>query len=301
MIIDFSKEIYPLFDLIKNGIVITDSKSKVIYINPAYTNTTGYSAQDILGDSPGVLHSGYHDDKFYQAMWGSITKNGFWEGEIWNRKKSGVIYPEWLTISTLKNIDHDAVYYVGIFSEISVLKSEEYKNINLAHHDPLTNLENRTGLEENFIRNAKRIQRQYFQSDMDEKNKEKLAIIFFDLNKFKQVNDQHGHIVGDKLLKAIARNLETISRPTDIISRFGGDEFVILLSEIYDKSEIERYCDRIHDIFIKPYEVEGLLLKSSACIGYSIYPNDSCDFEDLIKIADQEMYVAKAQWHEENN
>lgn len=300
MIIDLSKEIYPLFDLIKNGIVVTDNKSKIIYVNPAYTATTGYSSEDIIGDSPGVLHSGYHDKQFYEAMWESITKNGFWEGEIWNRKKSGVIYPEWLTISALKNIDHDATYYVGIFSEISILKSEEYKNINLAHHDPLTNLENRTALEEGFIRHTKRIQRQSFKSDRDEKNKEKLAIIFFDLNKFKQVNDQHGHIAGDKLLKAIARNLEKISRPTDVISRFGGDEFVILLSEIYDKAEVEKYCDRIHSIFKKPYEIEGLLLESSASIGYSIYPNDSDQFEDLIKIADQKMYSAKEQWHTKN-
>ncbi|GEM_PF-6873234 len=300
MVIDLSEEIYPLFDLIKNGIVITDSQSKIIYINPAYTNTTGYSAQDILGDSPGVLHSGYHDKEFYIAMWESIGKNGFWEGEIWNRKKSGVIYPEWLTISALKNIDHDAVYYVGIFSEISVLKSEEYKNINLAHHDPLTNLENRIALEEGFIRNEKRIQRRDFQSKTDEKNKEKMAVIFFDLNKFKQVNDQHGHIVGDKLLKAIARNLEKISRPTDIVSRFGGDEFVILLSEIDNTAEVEKYCDRIHSIFKKPYEIEGLLLESSASIGYSIYPNDSNQFEELIKIADQKMYSVKKQWHSDN-
>lgn len=300
MINKFSQEIYPLFDLIKNGIMVTDSKLKIIYINPAYTNTTGYSAQDILGDSPGVLHSGYHDKAFYVAMWESITKNGFWEGEIWNRKKSGVIYPEWLTISALKNIGHDAVYYVGIFSEISVLRSEEYKNINLAHHDPLTNLENRTALEEGFIRNVKRIQRQYFQSNTDGKNKEKMAVIFFDLNKFKQVNDQHGHIAGDKLLKGIARNLETISRPTDIISRFGGDEFVILLSEIDDTAEVEKYCNRIHKIFKKPYEIEGVLLKSSASIGYSIYPDDSRDFEELIKIADQKMYSAKEQWHKMN-
>jgi len=284
--------IRPLFEHVKNSIALTDTNAKILYINPAFSDLTGYTKDEATGDNPGILHSGYHSSKFYKLMWEEILKSGFWEGEVWNRKKSGEIYPALLTITALKNNHDETTHYLAISSDITFLKKENTEKINLAFYDPLTGLSNRLALEETFQKLAGNMQRSTDSSILSTSNN-KIALIFFDLNKFKNVNDEHGHVVGDKLLKIIASRLQHITKNEDIISRFGGDEFVAIIKDITSKEQIDHYCKRIHSIFESPFKIDDLLINSSTSIGASIYPDESKSFEGLLKQADKAMYHAK--------
>lgn len=272
-----------IFDYISNGIMITDDKSKIIYVNPAYSKITGYTEKDVIGENPGMLHSGYHDEDFYQAMWEAIVKNGAWEGEVWNRRKSGAIYPEFLTITKINLNESGDQFYIGIFSDISFMKKDAEKKLHLAYYDPLTELANRTLFSN----------RAEFCLDQAKQNHSSFAIFFMDLDKFKMINDTHGHVVGDQLLRIIGSRLKAIIRSGDTIARVGGDEFAAVLQNLNEPSAAITFAERVVAEIEKPFELNAVECHVSISIGISFYPTNGLNVDELIIKADKAMYEAK--------
>lgn len=272
-----------LFDAINNGITITDKYSSIIYTNAAFTKITGYSKEEAKGQNPGILHSGRHNEKFFKNMWQKIITQGYWEGEIWNRRKSGEIYPEFLTISKIQHVNSDDCFYIGIFSDISFLKKDLKKNLHLAFYDPLTHLPNRS-LYLNRINHL---------IESNKRSKIPLAIFYMDLDKFKLVNDTYGHCVGDKLLAIAGKRLASTVRKGDTIARVGGDEFTAILTNVENKVSATQFAQRILKTIEKPFLIEGHTIHISISIGVSFYPDDADTIEKLLTNADKAMYKAK--------
>lgn len=278
-----------IFEEISNGITITDDRSQIIYVNPAFTTITGYQAEEIIGDNPGVLHSGRHDKFFYEHMWKEIQTLGRWQGEIWNRRKSGEIVPELLTITKIVNINNK-VFYIGIFSDISFLVQENETKINLALHDPLTGLCNRSLLDDRFDVILHEYKHHSFES---QDNTRQVALLFIDLDRFKKLNDTYGHLVGDSILVFVAHVLKTCARSVDTVARIGGDEFAVILSDIMTKEEVENYCNRVREAMSFGKEINGVLLIPELSIGACFFPSQATDFDTLTARADKAMYHAK--------
>lgn len=275
-----------VFDFISNGILITDEHSVILYTNPAFSKITEYSKEELKGGNPGMIHSGQHDKIFYQNMWKQIAEHGFWTGEIWNRRKSGQIYPALLTISKVTQKDSERSFYIAISSDISFLKKDISKKLHLAFYDPLTALPNRNLYLDrvNYVVN----------SIKNDKNKS-VVIFYMDLDKFKQVNDTYGHCVGDKLLKNVGERLASMVRLGDIIARIGGDEFSVIITSTADKELVVNFAKRILKIIEEPFHIDDHLLNISISIGISFYPDDTDDVETLLIYADRAMYNAKQQ------
>lgn len=275
-----------IFDRIQNGILITNCQSQVVYTNPAFTRITGYTAQEMLGQNPGMLHSGRHDKQFYEDMWKNIKDKGYWEGEVWNRKKSGEIIPEYLTISALISADKNICNYIAISSDISYLKKDIAKNMKLAFYDPLTELPNRSLYHD---RVSQAINRGKADASL------KHAIMFMDLDKFKQVNDTYGHLIGDELLKLVAHRLTSIMRTGDTVARVGGDEFTAILNGIQNQSDVDALAHRMVEAIEKPFIIDGNKINISISIGICFYPIDGHQVDDLLAAADKAMYKAKRE------
>ncbi|MBS0271268.1 MAG: diguanylate cyclase [Proteobacteria bacterium] len=272
-----------LLDAISNGVTITDQNSSIIYTNAAFTKITGYSKEEAKGQNPGILHSGRHNEKFFKSMWKKILTQGHWEGEIWNRRKSGEIYPEFLTISKIQPANSTHIFYIGVFSDISFLKKDLKKNLHLAFYDPLTHLPNRN-LYLNRISHL-----------VENKRKPEipLAVFYMDLDKFKQVNDTYGHCVGDKLLAIAGKRLASTVRKGDTIARAGGDEFTAILTNVDNKISATQFAQRILETIEKPFLIDEYTIHISISIGISFYPGDADSIEDLLTNADKAMYKAK--------
>jgi diguanylate cyclase (GGDEF)-like protein/PAS domain S-box-containing protein len=280
---DHLRLISGVFDHAEEGILITDKEAAILEANPACCRITGYSREEILGKNPRILHSGRQDQAFYDAMWREILSDGHWSGEVWNRRKNGEIYPERLTLSAVKNDAGETIRYIALFSDISNLKDQQQQLERMAHHDALTGLPNRTLLNDRFemaIAHAKR-------SDG------KLAVCFMDLDGFKPVNDTFGHEAGDLLLVEVARRMLAISRATDTVARLGGDEFVLIFQDISDEAECRQMLSRVMDSIGQPFNINGHDIRISASIGAAFYPDDDADGDNLLRHADQAMYVAK--------
>ena len=273
-----------IFDYMGNGITITDKSSIILYTNPAFTKITGYSKEEAKGGSPAILHSGRHDREFFKEMWKNIINQGFWEGEIWNRRKSGEIYPEYLTISKIPQGDGDDIVYIAIFSDISFLKKDIRKKLHLAFYDPLSELPNRNLFLDRVSQSIKKVKKE---SD------EIIAVFYMDLDKFKSVNDTYGHLVGDLLLKAVGKRLAAIVRPGDTIARVGGDEFTVLITTDVNKLSVDNFAQRIIDVMERPFMLEGHKIDISISIGMSFCPKDAETVDDLLNDADKAMYIAK--------
>ena len=265
------------------GIVITDAKERIAEVNDAYCTITGYSRDEILGKTPRHMQSGYHTPEFYQEMWDAISTTGKWQGEIWDRRKDGEVFAKWLSVSSLKDQDKQITHYVGVFSDITRIKRTEEELRQLAHYDPLTGLANRS-LFTTLL--GKKIQ----SSTRDTKA---FGVVFLDLDRFKQVNDTLGHQAGDELLITIAERLEQCVRKSDMVSRLGGDEFTILLTEYKGEFNPEIICQRVLESVAKPLVIEEHTVFVSASLGIALYPKDGCTVEDLTKNADTAMYQAK--------
>jgi len=274
-----------VFESTAEGVMITDLEQRITAVNRAFSQITGYSEAEALGQSPRLLASGNHDSAFYAAMWHNLTASGHWQGEIWNKRKNGELYPEWLTISAVLDQHDDISHFVGVFADISSLKHAQARLDHQAHHDPLTGLPNRM-LFEARLRAALE----------DAQTDNRLgAVLFIDLDRFKHINDSLGHPVGDQLLKSIAERLKTHLRDIDTVARLGGDEFIILLPGLQHASDAERVAHKLLDCFSHAFAVDQQELFISASIGISRYPEDGDDVATLVKNADAAMYRSKAR------
>lgn len=263
-------------------IAITDCDQRIIMVNKAFCENTGYSFEEVIGNTPDMLKSGRHADDFYQQMWDGIHQHGYWHGEIWNKRKNGEIFQEHLSISVVRNLGSEAVYYVGIYNGKSHLNVLNEQITHAAFHDPLTGLPNRLQLT------------QQLQSALTEASDEKqLAVVLLDLDGFKPVNDTHGHGAGDRVLVEVAARLTSAVRGDDLVARLGGDEFVVLLTDIRDEDACRFTLERLLKDLRKIYEIGGLKLRLGASLGASLYPRDGADADTLLRYADEAMYQAK--------
>lgn len=272
-----------VFDNSTEAILISDVNNQICWVNPAFTHTTGYSAEEAVGRNPGMLTSGRQDPAFYQAMWGEIGERGCWKGEIWNRRKNGELYPEWLSVSTLTDARGKVTHYVGIFSDISERKAAEEQIRHLAQHDPLTGLPNR-----NLLRDRMEVALAGAQ-----RNKDKVALMMLDLDNFKLVNDTFGHQTGDQLLIEVANRLEALFRASDTVCRLGGDEFVVVLNELAEVEDALRAAEKVLTTIRPDIAVDGRVMGISPSIGIALYPQDGVDLDGLLRNADIAMYAAK--------
>ncbi|MBI5007787.1 MAG: diguanylate cyclase [Nitrosomonadales bacterium] len=272
-----------MFDNSGEAIVITDAQLRIIAVNPAFYTITQYTEEEVIGKNPNILRSGRQDEKFYQAMWRAINETGMWQGEIWNRRKSGEIYAEWLSIGTVKNAHDEIINYIALFSDITKRKEAEARIEHLAHYDSLTHLPNRA-LFSDRLRHALLA---------GARHNKKSALLFLDLDKFKSVNDTMGHLAGDMLLQSVADRLRSCVRESDTICRQGGDEFMILLAEVGVAADAETVARKIIAAMSEPHRIGDRDLVITFSIGISICPDDAADDETLIKHADDAMYAAK--------
>jgi two-component system, chemotaxis family, CheB/CheR fusion protein len=271
-----------VFDHSGEGIVVTDAEGLIVTVNQAFKLVTGYSEQEAIGRTPAMLHSGKHSPEFFQSMWQSIATHGWWQGEVWNQRKNGEIYPEWLTINSVKDANGKVVNYVGIFSDISVVKHSQQRIEYLASHDELTGLPNRMLYMDRLKQAIAKAER----------NKTRIAVLFVDVDNFKLINDTMGHDVGDVLIKQVADLLKLGLRAGDSVSRFGGDEFAIIL-ETGGADEVIVAAQRIVDTLSPPHVLDGKQVYTTVSIGISLYPEDGTDSQTLLKNADIAMYRAK--------
>lgn len=262
------------------GIVITDTNCHIEWVNHAFTNITGYTLNDIMGNTPRILKSNLQNKEFYKNMWNHILNDNHWHGEIWNKNKKGEIYPEWLTINTIKN-NQSTTNYVGIFKDLSERKIIDQKMRILAQKDALTGLYNRVYFTDNL--------NQVIQKEQ----KDPSAVLFIDLNHFKDINDSLGHYAGDQFLIELSRRLQKYFNGNNLIARYGGDEFVILLKNCKGKQHITRQAKKIVSIINQPFIHEGNYIHTSASLGIAMYPKDGTISDELIQNADIAMYVAK--------
>ena len=274
-----------VFESSMEGIVITSPDGDIVAVNPAFTEITGYSETEALGKNPRIRQSGRHDRSFYQAMWASLLETGSWRGEIWNRRKTGETYPEWLTINTVRDESGKIANYVAVFTDISQMKRSEAELNHLAHHDPLTELPNRLLLDARLEYAIQHAQREGTS----------LTILFIDLDRFKIVNDSLGHPAGDKLLRSVAALLGACVRGEDTVARLGGDEFVIVLEGVGNNGDAAEMAKKILNALSQRYDLNGQDVFIGASIGISTYPADGRDGTTLLKNADAAMYLAKEE------
>ncbi|MFT5663728.1 MAG: diguanylate cyclase (GGDEF)-like protein/PAS domain S-box-containing protein [Gammaproteobacteria bacterium] len=273
-----------VFKQAHEGIMITDAAGTIVDVNPTFTEITGYSYEDAIGNNPRMFHSGRQSPKFYSAMWQTILEKGYWQGEVWNRNKNGELFAENLTISALKDEEDVTTHYVCLFSDITEIKQQRQQLELMAHYDMLTNLPNRVLFADRFTQIIAHTKR----------TKTQLAVCFLDLDNFKPVNDTYGHEVGDRLLVEVATRIKGTLREGDTASRQGGDEFALLLSDITSIIQCEKMLRRIHLALVQPFVIRGHTLKISASLGVTLYPIDDADLGTLLRHADQAMYQAKS-------
>jgi len=272
-----------VFESTIEGIMITSTQGIIQSVNPAFTEITGYEADEAIGHTPRILHSGRQDKMFYEDMWQSLGETGQWQGEIWNRRKNGEVYPEWLSITAIHDGSGKTSQYVSLFNDITEQKENEARIAHQAYHDALTDLPNRLLFHDRLdvaLAHARR-------------NNKMLAVMFLDLDRFKNINDSLGHFAGDCLLQGVAERLTHCVRQEDTVARMGGDEFTILLSHIPQIDNAAGVAKKILDTFKQPVNIEGRELFITVSIGISVYPDDAQQADLLMKNADTAMYRAK--------
>ncbi|MEZ4528358.1 MAG: diguanylate cyclase [Desulfobacterales bacterium] len=273
-----------VFENAVEGILITSADGTIQKVNPGFTAITGYSAEEVVGHNPRMFKSGRHEIDFYKKMWKELLEKGQWQGEIWNRRKSGEPYPEWMSIAVIRDAQGEPHHYVGLFRDITDEKQTQDQLAHQAYHDPLTGLPNRLLFNDRLGRALA----------YAERNGINLAVLFLDLDKFKNINDTHGHHIGDLLLQEVAVRLKKSVRNEDTVARMGGDEFTLILHDTHrgepDACETAR---RILASLSAPFDLENQEIHTTPSIGIAIYPNDGKDAETLVNRADAAMYRAK--------
>lgn len=267
------------------GIAITDKHGTIQKVNTAFTDITGYTFDEALGQNPRILKSDKHDDEFYREMWRALLEDGQWSGEIWNRRKDGSVYPEWLSIAAIKTETGETTHFISVFHDITEKKLNEEKLEFLAFHDPLTRLPNRRLFYDRLkvsIATARRYEH-------------KAALLYMDVDNFKSINDSYGHPFGDEILCRVKERIASICRQSDTFARYGGDEFVIVLNHISGSNEALEFSKRLVELFKEPFEINHEELFTSLSIGLAIFPDDGEDIVTLEKNADMALYRAKQE------
>jgi diguanylate cyclase (GGDEF)-like protein/PAS domain S-box-containing protein len=272
-----------IFEYSGEAILITDSSNRIVSVNQTFTRLTGYTLDEVTGKNPSLLSAGHTRAETYQAMWQGLNQHGFWQGELWDRRKDGSEYPKWVSISAIRDDRQELTHYISSFTDITESKAAEDRINYLAHYDVLTHLCNRYSLESRLA-----------QSLLEAKRESRLlAVMFIDLDRFKVINDALGHHIGDLLLVEVARRLSESIRESDIVARLGGDEFVVVLTSLHDEADAALVATKILDLLGTPYTIEGKLLHSTPSIGISVFPTNGDDADTLMKNADTAMYQAK--------
>lgn len=272
-----------VFRATSDGVMITDPDSIIVGVNEAFTRLTGFPPEEVLGRKPNILRSGRHDKGFYQSLWNTLVKTGHWEGEVWNRRRDGELYLEWLRISSVMDEQDSVVSYVGVVSDITAQKMSEETLRRHAHFDVLTGLPNRLLLEDRMEQAIARADR----------NQGKVALFFIDLDDFKPINDNYGHQAGDIVLCELGKRMKTVVRESDTVARLGGDEFVIVLADEQSVAYLGEVADRMLRLLNEPIQYETHRFVVGGSIGVAIYPDDAKDIGELISCADTAMYSAK--------
>jgi diguanylate cyclase (GGDEF)-like protein/PAS domain S-box-containing protein len=276
-----------VFSHAREGIMITDAQGCIITVNETFSRLTGFEAKDVIGKKPSVLNSGRQSLAFYQGMWHAIIQHGFWSGEIWNRRKSGEVFAENLTISAVRDADQQIQNYVALFTDITALKDYQDQLERIAHYDALTGLPNRVLFADRLAQALLRSQR----------HKKALSVVYLDLDGFKAINDTHGHACGDELLIALAQRMKAALREQDSLARIGGDEFVAVLVDLEDPNDSLVVLERLLQAAAEPVTLyraaEPVVVQVSASAGSALYPLDGLDADMLLRNADHAMYRAK--------
>lgn len=281
-----SNLIEKIFENVAEGIMITDNRKRIITVNTAFEFVTGYHKTEVYGKSPAILQSGVHEKSFYLDMWKKIDEEGIWQGEIWNRRKTGEVYPEWLSILCIKDEKNEVTNYCAIFTDLSERKIVEKELEKRMLHDTLTEVGNRFA----FIQRMKAL----LDATEDKTYPVSHALFFMDLDRFKQVNDTLGHAIGDQLLIEVSKRMKGLLKNKDILARYGGDEFVITLTNIQHPREAAKFAEQLIREIEQPIIIENQELFVSTSIGISIYPNDGTTTEELLNRADKAMSYSKA-------
>jgi diguanylate cyclase (GGDEF)-like protein/PAS domain S-box-containing protein len=265
------------------GILVANAEGLITKVNPSFTRITGYEPAEVAGQSPRMLSSGRHDARFFAQFWTSLNEQGFWHGEMWNRRKNGELFAALQSVTAVRDASGRVIHYVSVFADISQIKAHEAELDRVANYDSLTGLPNRRLLSD-------RLNQSIIRSDRSGKL---TAVCFLDLDGFKSVNDRLGHEAGDLVLIGVARHLKTVLRSDDTLARLGGDEFVLLLSDVSSAEECAQVLARVQEAVRQPVEAAGQYITISASIGVSLYPADNADPDTLMRHADQAMYLAK--------
>lgn len=273
-----------VFDSSLEGITVTDAQSRIQMVNKAFTDTTGYLAEEVIGKTPALLKSGKQSKEFYEGFWKALQEKGEWRGEIWNRRKNGSVYAEWLSICAARNKRGDVEHYVAIFSDITERKEREESITFQAFHDALTKLPNRLLFRDRLDQALSQAKRHRQRTP---------AVMFLDLDRFKEINDTFGHDAGDMLLKEVAARLRSCVRSSDTVARLAGDEFTVLLPEIGDEISANAVAEKILSEMQKPIDLGPESRVVTTSIGIAMYPRDGRDAETLMKHADAAMYSVK--------
>jgi len=274
-----------VFEYSGEAIMITNRENRIVDVNSAFTTLTGYSKTEVLGSDPKFLSSGHTSQEQYKKMWAAIQKHGFWQGELWDRRKNGEVYPKMMTISVVRDSTGNIEFHLANFVDITHLKEAHARFEHLAHHDPLTGLPNRLHLQ------------MYLEQSMliAKRNAEQLAVMLLDLDRFKNINDTLGHTVGDQLLIQVASRLKSCMREYDLVARLGGDEFVVVVRGAKVRSIASAVAEKICQQLSTPFNLEPHTLRTATSIGIAIYPDNAEHMEGLMKNADTAMYFAKSE------
>jgi len=274
-----------VFESSVEGIIITDAQTRILRVNQAFCDITGYSQDQVIGLTPTLLQSKRHDNEFYNDMWQSINRHGHWQGEVWNRRKNGEIFPIWLSISAVKKSDGEVSHYIGGFTDLSAQKWAEERIQHLTHYDALTDLPNRTLFHARF--------KQPMQNAL--RNNRRVALLHLDIDRFIKINDTLGHHIGDRLLQQVGRRLVASIHDRDFVGRFGGDEYAIACPDLDQSVEVSAIAQSIMNVFSEPFWVDGREIFLSPSIGIALFPDDTDDYDELLKFADTAVHQAKRQ------
>lgn len=272
-----------VFEGSAEGVLICNREGQIERINGAFTDITGYAAAEVQGQNPRLLASGRQSAEYFRQMWRDLELAGRWQGEIWNRRKNGEVFPEWLSISTITDSEGELLKYVGIFTDISQSKADQAQIHLLAYYDPLTNLPNRRLLSDRFDQSLAAARR----------NSRHLAVLFVDIDRFKQINDSLGHPIGDRVLEGVAERFKACVRESDSLARIGGDEFVLMLPDVELPEDAAVVALKCFEALKTPFRIDGHELLVTPSIGIALCPQDGETLDALIKAAETAMYAAK--------